>query len=361
VERPAGAEEHAQVEVLRLGDDTFVEHEAGLLRDRVERPLAYLRRGGGGVTDLEERSDVVGDPRCRAVPREQRGLAGLDHASLVLRDAEAIGERLVQRLGGVERHGRTHELQEQVGRHRESERVERAVDDLEGRALVVGRGHLAEEAGEQPVDHERRGVLDEDAGLLQRLAESERGGQRGIVGLLGASDLEERHEGDRVEEVEAHDALGVLEVLGHRGDGQRGGVGEQHAGVGDDSLDLGENLLLDLEVLEHRLDHDLGVGEDVLGGGSGHQGAQPVCLVVAEPALGGELVDLAVDIAHALVDASLVEVGEDHRHLEPLDEQQRELAGHETGTDHADLGDRTRELLVGHAHRSLGATLHEVE
>ena len=33
----------------------------------------------------------------------------------------------------------------------------------------------------------------------------------------------------------------------------------------DDGLDLGEDLLLDLEVLEDGLDHDVGVGERVLG------------------------------------------------------------------------------------------------
>ena len=37
------------------------------------------------------------------------------------------------------------------------------------------------------------------------------------------------------------------------------------------------------------------------------------------------------------VDPVLVEVGEDHGHLEPLGEQQGELGGHQAGADDADL------------------------
>ena len=94
---------------------------------------------------------------------------------------------------------------------------------------------------------------------------------------------------------------------------------------------------------------------------AGHQRLEPVGLVGVEAALGLQLVDLAVDVRHALVDARLVEVGEDHRHLEALHEQQRELAGHEPGADDADLGDRTGEGLVRRAGGALGAALHEVE
>ena len=42
VERPAGAEQQAQVDVADLADDTLVEHQADLLGDGVERATAYL-------------------------------------------------------------------------------------------------------------------------------------------------------------------------------------------------------------------------------------------------------------------------------------------------------------------------------
>ena len=77
--------------------------------------------------------------------------------------------------------------------------------------------------------------------------------------------------------------------------------------------------------------------------------------------LAAQLVDLGVDVADALVDALLVEVGEHDRHLEALDEEQRELAGHQAGADDADLGDLAGQRLVGRAGRALGPLLHEVE
>ena len=77
--------------------------------------------------------------------------------------------------------------------------------------------------------------------------------------------------------------------------------------------------------------------------------------------MASSVVDLVVDVGEALVDARLVEVGDEHRHLQPAHEQQRELAGHQAGADDADLGDRLRERLVGRADRALGALLHEIE
>ncbi|OPZ49043.1 MAG: hypothetical protein BWY91_03129 [bacterium ADurb.BinA028] len=68
-----------------------------------------------------------------------------------------------------------------------------------------------------------------------------------------------------------------------------------------------------------------------------------------------------MDITHPLVDALLVEVGEDHRHLEALDEQQCQLAGHQARTDDAHLGDRAGERAVGSPGRALCALLHQVE
>ena len=96
-------------------------------------------------------------------------------------------------------------------------------------------------------------------------------------------------------------------------------------------------------------------------GRAGDEGLEPVGPVVVHAALGEQRVDLAVHVGHALVDARLVEVGEHDRHLEPLGEQQRELAGHQAGADDADLGHRPGERLVRSAGRPLGALLHQVE
>ena len=96
--------------------------------------------------------------------------------------------------------------------------------------------------------------------------------------------------------------------------------------------------------------------------------AAPETRALSRLALSGEtrpfaeqLVDLGVHVAHALVDARLVEVGEHDGHPEPAYEQQRELAGHQAGADDADLGDRTGQRLVGCAGGPLRPLLHQVE
>ena len=94
---------------------------------------------------------------------------------------------------------------------------------------------------------------------------------------------------------------------------------------------------------------------------AGDQRLEPVGLVLADPALAEQLVDLAVDVADALVDPLLVDVGQHDRHLEAAGEQQRELRGHQARADHADLADRAGQRLVRRAGRPLAALLHQVE
>src|SRR5690625_6875827 len=66
-----------------------------------------------------------------------------------------------------------------------------------------------------------------------------------VVGLLGAHHLHQRHLCDRVEEVQTHHPLRVIQVGGHVRHRQCGGVRGQDRLRCDDLLELGENLLLD--------------------------------------------------------------------------------------------------------------------
>ena len=68
-----------------------------------------------------------------------------------------------------------------------------------------------------------------------------------------------------------------------------------------------------------------------------------------------------MDVRHALVDASLVEVGDQNRDLELPNEEQCELACHQASTDDANLGDGLREGLIGGADGPLGTLLNEIE
>ena len=62
-----------------------------------------------------------------------------------------------------------------------------------------------------------------------------------------------------------------------------------------------------------------------------------------------------------LLDPLRVEVGDHHRHLEPAQEEQRQLAGHQAGADDTDLGDRPGQPGLRRAGRLLGPPLHQVE
>ena len=88
---------------------------------------------------------------------------------------------------------------------------------------------------------------------------------------------------------------------------------------------------------------------------------QPAGPVGGDAVPAGQLVDLGVHVAHAGVDARLVQVGQHHRDFELPGEQQADLRGHQASPDHADLGHRPRQRLVRGAGRAPGALLGQVE
>lgn len=185
---------------------------------------------------------------------------------------------------------------------------------------------------------------------------------RGVVRLLAAHDLQQREDRDRVEEVEADDPLGVLQLRRHLRHRQRGRVRREDRVRRGDGLDLGEHLLLDADLLEDGLDDEVGVGEALgLVQHTGDQRLEAVGLVLVDAGLRQQLVDLGVDVAHTLVDALLVDVREDDRHFEAAQEEQGELRGHQARAHDAHLGDRTREGLVRGARGALAALLDQVE
>src|SRR4029077_5696584 len=61
VERPAGAQDHTQVDVLGPGHEALVEHQPDLLGQRLAGPLAALLRRGRPVTAGQQRRDRLVD------------------------------------------------------------------------------------------------------------------------------------------------------------------------------------------------------------------------------------------------------------------------------------------------------------
>ena len=235
--------------------------------------------------------------------------AVVDEPLLVGGDPEPFAERGVQGLGDVLGHRDADHGQQGERGHRQTHGFQCVVGHLGGGAFVERGRDLAHQPQQHAVHHEGGGVLDQHGGFLERLAQHERGGEDCVAGLRGAHDFQQRHDGHGVEEVEADHAFGMQQVRGHLGDGERGGVGGQDAVLGDHCLHFGEDLLLDGQFLEHRLDHEVGVREGFLGGRTGDQGLGAVGRIGGDALFGQQLVHFGMDVAHALVHPRLVDVG----------------------------------------------------
>ena len=81
----------------------------------------------------------------------------------------------------------------------------------------------------------------------------------GLARLPAADDLEQAHHVRRAEEMQADHDPGREVRAGDRVDVQRRCVGRENRARLHDPVERREHLLLDLHVLEHRLDHQIGV------------------------------------------------------------------------------------------------------
>ena len=138
-------------------------------------------------------------------------------------------------------------------------------------------------------------------------------------------------------------------------DRERRGVRREHALVAHDALELGEDLLLHLELLEHRLEHEVAVREAVVVGAAGDERRQEPRLAFVVPAFRGLAADLRADVGERLVDDLLLHVAQHGRHFEPAQEQRRDLPRHQPCADDADAVhlQRCRERARGMLLRSL--------
>ena len=81
------------------------------------------------------------------------------------------------------------------------------------------------------------------------------------VAACGRDHLDQRHPVDRVEEVHAHDPLRMRRLGADLRDRQRRGVGGEDRVLRHVAGQLGEDVLLDLELLDDRLDHQVDAAE----------------------------------------------------------------------------------------------------
>ena len=100
----------------------------------------------------------------------------------------------------------------------------------------------------------------------------------------------------RVEEVHADHVLRALRLRGEVGDAQRGGRRREDGAGLADAVEVGEELVLDADLLGDRLDDDVDVTECLALGGTGE---------AAEDGVGVDLLDQAADLLQYQVDKRL--------------------------------------------------------
>ena len=146
-----------------------------------------------------------------------------------------------------------------------------------------------------------------------RSANSARAGQGLVRGLVAAHQLAQRHHRHRREEVGADHRLRTPGGRRQLADRDRRGVGGQHRGVLAEPVQGGEDAVLDVEALEHRLDDEVGLGRRAQVGAEGDPVQRGLHVVLGQPALGDEPGQRLLDAVLAAVQGHLGDVGQHHR------------------------------------------------
>ncbi len=105
-----------------------------------------------------------------------------------------------------------------------------------------------------------------------------------------------------------------------------------------------EDLALDLEALDHRLDHQVGVGERGEPGRRPDAGARGVALAGGQLALGDQPLEALVDRRETLVESRRGDVDQRHREAR-LRGDLRDAVAHRAGADDAEAADLHARLL----------------
>ena len=250
-----------------------------------------------------------------------------------LRRAEPLAVRLAH--GGRDVRGDVDAaLVEQLQRPgREAPVDERAIDGVDGDSLGEELRGLVQVRREDARRVEAGAVVDDDDVLALALAHRDGGGDRARIGVLSAHHLEERAALHRRKIVHSEDAFGTDRHLGDARNGQRRRVRRDDAGVLHEPLEIADDGVLEREVLEDRLDHQVGVAEAGVVGGAGEAREGLFAMVGGDQSALDALVDGAL---HVVEPASERDgVGVLHSHGEAgLDAHARNACAHEARADH---------------------------
>ncbi len=269
--------------------------------------------------------DLRDQPWRRRVKVAELGRQSLGR---VLRDRHA---------GGVHQRERAHADAEGCTRH--------GVDGRDAaETLGIDAHRLVEPGHEEAVDREAGRIRGTDRRLAESGVEGFDFGQQRGVGAFARDQLDQLVLGGVIEVVRAEHAAGMRETGSDIADPERGGVGRQHAIRAHDAFQLREQRALDVEILEHRLDHQVDTGKVGQVGGRMQPRQRRRAAVGIEQAARHRLVQRGRDQALATRQPGLVGIGQVH--LQALHQEMlRDRRAHGAGADHGNVAEAAHQTF----------------
>ena len=235
-------------------------------------------------------------------------------------DADQVDQRAgTHRPAGAARHGPVH------------------LRGLDPR-LVEHANAVVQQRNQDAVDDEARRVVARHGLLACPFSPGIGGLDRFVGGLTRAHDLHQRKDRRGIEEVHAEDALRVLRRFRDLGHGEGRRVRGQDRIRPSQAVQLAEHLALEVELLQHGLDHEVAVGEIRELGRQAQPGQRRVPLSLRQAAF----LDTTGEIALDRRASPLTELGAhlvSDRLETSLNADLRDSGAHRAEADHAHLAD----------------------
>ncbi len=268
-----------------------------------------------------------------------------------------LAELQVQLALDRQRHVVADHVEQLEGPHRvTAAHLHRRVDVVGARVVRLEHLHRVVEVGEeQRVDDETRAVTAAHGVLADLGGDVENRRLDIATGRHGRDDLDQLHDRGGIEEVHADDIGGSRGRGGALDHGQAGCRRREHSPGGADVVEVGEEHLLDRQILDDGLDDELDVGEIVQLRRAGHPRQRRVAVGLGELAALDALLQRAGDRGDYLR-GLLGATGHEHHVVAGLGEHFDDAGGHGARADdaHRRYRARTGERAAGRRGHGVG-------
>jgi hypothetical protein len=182
-----------------------------------------------------------------------------------------------------------------------------------GDAFHDAVGGFVDERHEDTVGNKTRSVVDGHGSLAELFGELHSGGESGVAGLERANDFDKGHDGNRVHEMHADEAVGALSERGESGHGDGGSVACDDDVGAEDAVGFGEDGAFDFEFFGDGFYDEIGGGNCGHVGRGFHAGENCSLLCFREFTLLDFAVEIFADGIERAVEEALVNITQDDR------------------------------------------------